>query len=134
MPKKNSGEIRSIKKFVRFSPTEYKKLQDKMQQVNIKKFGMYARLRLFQEGKYLLQDDKRNNSDKGEKGAITENQLKIILEVNRIGNNLNQITKAMNEAVMKGGLPNVKELSTAMNRFTEELVLIKNAMLYKRKS
>ena len=129
MATKKSNEKGTIIKTIRFSPNEYQAIQEKMKEINMKNFGRYARLKMMLDGKLILQDVK----DKGEKGSLTVNQMKIIHEVNKIGNNLNQITKAMNEQLKIGGKVSENDLSDHIHSFTKHLIDIKIRLLYNKK-
>lgn len=130
MSKKKEGIIKSVYKPIKFSPAEYAKILEKMEELHIVKFAQYARLKILSEGKIILQDEK----EKGEKGGATLTQIKIVEAVNKIGINLNQITKALNEQLKTTGHPvNENELSSHMQTFSKQLQAIRNGFLYNKK-
>lgn len=129
MPKKKEGIIKSVYKPIKFSPVEYAKILERMEELHIAKFAQYARLKILSEGNIILQDEK----GKGERGGATLTQIRIVQEVHRIGINLNQITKVMNEQWKAGGRTTQNELEEKIQEFGRVLNEIKIGLLYNKK-
>ena len=125
---KNNDQRRTIKKNVRFSPNEYFTIQEKMQKLNIPNFCEYARLKILSKRELFLPDSK----DKDGKGAAASTQIMIVQEVNKIVNNLNQNTKAMNAQLKTGGQV-IESLASNFQIFTEHLIEVKIRILDTKK-
>lgn len=122
--RKAAEKLHDKKKDVRFTADEYAWIGDRMKELGIRKFSVYARLRLLSEGELILSDHR----SKGEKGQIRLNEYRLIQSVNRIGHDLGLLLEMYREKGMDQEelLDQVRQLSAAM-------VEAKAAFLYPRK-
>lgn len=104
----NRNREKQIKLYV--SEEEYNNIQLKMKQANIENFSHYAR-------KMLLENFVVNLNS-------CEDLVNLNYEINKIGNNINQLTKLANEnkAISKSTINQIAKTQEDLSNFVKERV------------
>lgn len=114
MKKKKYTRLRAL----RFSEQEEKIIFEKMAALGFKNFSHYARRRILENGEIVF-GDKSSGVPK-----LTDKNLPIINAINKVGVNVNQIAKVLNEARSTSHPIAIEESNKVLNAVLEQLLII----------
>ena len=112
---------RQIIKRIRFTAEELKQATENMHRLNIKDFSQFVRLKTLTVGAVLFKDRVSG------KGGMREEEFLLLTAINRVGVNINQMAKSINENKVAGKPLAVEELKIQLTAFLEELKSINKA-------
>jgi hypothetical protein len=121
-------KTKTIQKAMRISKKEQQFIKKQMEELNIINFSKYARLKMLSDENILLMND----SNDGPNPGINKVEYDFVIAINKIGVNLNQITKVMNEQWKIDQPTSTNELDLSITKIKELLISIKNEMLYSK--
>ena len=116
MEKKNSKKIRSIFKKVRYSDEEIIQLNKVISDSDFKNFSEYVRY-------FTLNYSNKSSSNSIE---FANDYRDFIVSINRLNNNLNQITRKINSEKFQIDVRN--EVILILNKIENHLLFIRNSL------
>jgi len=110
--------IYTRRRSLRFSEQEEKIILDKMASLGFKNFSQYARRRILENGEIVF-GAKTTGVPK-----LTDKNLPLINAINKVGVNVNQIAKVLNEARTTSHPIAIEESNRVLNAVLDQLLII----------
>ena len=114
MKKKKYIKVRTL----RFSEQEEKYIFEKMASLGFKNFSEYVRRRILENGEIVF------SAKTAGLPKLTDKNLPIISAINKVGVNVNQIAKAINESKATGHPIAIEESTKVLTAVLDQLLII----------